>query len=1513
MGYFFDLEDFETTCRAMGDAFLKSANEDNLANKAKYYQQYGNFDGYKPSQETIVLNNDGSIDFFIANRGTQKSPIEYGGYCCKYRLPFIMERAKTLIGVFEGVDTTAIYWDANKQSCRWKQEPETCVLDSFKVVLNAVGDDGALFNVGNGDKDCSLEVDFDYLFKMDCQNLADILNPTITTNGDPKLASEILAIKNAIATAQVNCSQITSQIDIKSKEFLSTSYSIVSCPPTVPFAYGSKAAALYAKSNLIYCISEENGGLTQWQNILGPARYKRFLDGDVNSYTCEDVTALLAINNQLNSKNQPLILNECTTPFGYKSKLKLEIDTLVVNQKTCQANIAVLEAELNTLNTKTDVTTSCSTPTAALETLDVSVMLDVINSDGSLTTIYDSELFAAIGTDNLYDYLTQHPYDSGFYICGSDSLTGCTALNYGDELTGPTVPFGFDLEDYATTYRNVEPCNIVKNSLLTDLKKQSGLSETTADIQTFKASLSNSIFASKWLKYTLTIDDVNILTQIANKKIKLSLKINNTCSNVCIYIDNIKLNRTCIDGNGQSVLISESPGFHLERIIDNKKSWLKNTTRVNRDFDISNNVGQNMIRKTDYDVNDERLVINTKEIDLDINIASAIENDVQCYINDNLGLLDSVPSTECGCEYECYKDVFKIITHAEAIAISPSVPKDSEDILTTTRAVRDAWVKAWNEVMLATAPYLDIVNGVYHPNPSPDVMLVYTATRDAYNKALREFNLASGAGIIDYITVDGHLYGDQRSDHEYITYSKDGKVAPQIFNTKCGRIMTFAGTWAGEDSDGRFYIVETPENEVKLYLTNSHPSLEKTWIDISNLVQEDYPSSWSQCTVPDKATEFCKRILPQNYTSLYNMVSFKYQNNNNAAHNKWFSSADNSFFIGWDTAKKKCVTKKFKQSIPEEFSMLYPITSKVMQSLVNRWFPCSPQCLVDFYVRNYNTTACDSCSTPIPNWSFPESGEDLSGMNRQYRDFQYKLLNETISSELEARYYAYVLDPNTGMPPDESGGYIPVHVTTTIRKGSRDGDIAFKEEYILNDITASCSRLPHSDSSFSGLEQLHILVGITDPNTRMTNHNTCAFGTSCGPTDNGTYITGSTSTLPLNGASTNGADADWLFDEDYYVHFDVVNNNTGEVYHVTNNDVNLISRTLPIKCPNSASTQTFDINMALNSINTFKTTILGEIQEDLDSALFNCNCDIPQYTDAMSLDFMDDLRSMPSFDNLNTLPYSSTTIDFSSYNSLLNPAYYNSWPKYSEYQNKRSDIFLAENYVIDKMVLGFPKQTLNSTYLDELKYIYFDNSNFKPQLINNFEKKPIKKIKNLWWRKANTYQEWTGSTYTAHTQTLDNMFPNVDDFKYLTAVGTLIELPISGNSGDLIVVGNPSSYNGYAWDPILNSWESNLYNFINSEILTQRESFKTAKILAKKEIMLAIKPFVWANDYLVSHGIKQWLYGDAKNFNASNRTGADVIYNYNNSLPLGLPPTYVMTAATYSIPSYSGSSDYIVH
>jgi hypothetical protein len=104
-------------------------------------------------------------------------------------------------------------------------------------------------------------------------------------------------------------------------------------------------------------------------------------------------------------------------------------------------------------------------------------------------------------------------------------------------------------------------------------------------------------------------------------------------------IDQISLTKVCEDTNRTNIFISQSPGFEITRVIDNKKSWLQSDSYTERDFYVARYDDVNKIRQTEYSVDDDRLILNSKEIDLTVNMASAIENDVWCYLLDNPNLL----------------------------------------------------------------------------------------------------------------------------------------------------------------------------------------------------------------------------------------------------------------------------------------------------------------------------------------------------------------------------------------------------------------------------------------------------------------------------------------------------------------------------------------------------------------------------------------------------------------------------------------------------------------------------------------------------------------------------------------------------------------------------------------------------------------------------------------------------------------------------------------------------------
>lgn len=65
-------------------------------------------------------------------------------------------------------------------------------------------------------------------------------------------------------------------------------------------------------------------------------------------------------------------------------------------------------------------------------------------------------------------------------------------------------------------------------------------------------------------------------------------------------------------------------GFEVNKVVDNKKSWVYTTSATNRYDDFSDNL-------TNYDIKESKLVLNTKEIGLNIDPIKAIECDIYYY------------------------------------------------------------------------------------------------------------------------------------------------------------------------------------------------------------------------------------------------------------------------------------------------------------------------------------------------------------------------------------------------------------------------------------------------------------------------------------------------------------------------------------------------------------------------------------------------------------------------------------------------------------------------------------------------------------------------------------------------------------------------------------------------------------------------------------------------------------------------------------------------------------------
>lgn len=166
--------------------------------------------------------------------------------------------------------------------------------------------------------------------------------------------------------------------------------------------------------------------------------------------------------------------------------------------------------------------------------------------------------------------------------------------------------------------------------------------------------LTETSLNSTWVRHKMVIDDATLLQTIVNEKLKVVI-IGNNLSKFSILIDNIKLNRVCTEQIEHITVIDDCPNFNLKRVIDNKKSWVGNDVLETRNFDLSR-------RLTNYSIIDDRLGINTKEVDLLINPTSAIENDMFNFIITNPCILQPVSGCTSGdTSIECI-DIESLLT-----------------------------------------------------------------------------------------------------------------------------------------------------------------------------------------------------------------------------------------------------------------------------------------------------------------------------------------------------------------------------------------------------------------------------------------------------------------------------------------------------------------------------------------------------------------------------------------------------------------------------------------------------------------------------------------------------------------------------------------------------------------------------------------------------------------------------------------------------------------------------------
>lgn len=271
---------------------------------------------------------------------------------------------------------------------------------------------------------------------------------------------------------------------------------------------------------------------------------------------------------------------------------------------------------------------------------DVKLELSLNNNDGEI--IY-SGVNDTISLEISFDYLLEF---------NTDDFYG-NIQNYSDILTGLNVSMTIDYLDlkdveenliYESPYRlktvySEDLINITgltqflsgntnTGILINGLHKNDVINNIINSLGDSSFVVSATSFNSCWVKFSTIITDQNIIKEIANKKIKLGVLIKNVDVEFSVLFNQFKINKHVETIKRTDKQILRCPGFDLERVIDNRKSWRVTNNPENRNYSL-------ISRETDYDINDSRLVINTKELDLEVDPSLAIEENVMYYMDKN--------------------------------------------------------------------------------------------------------------------------------------------------------------------------------------------------------------------------------------------------------------------------------------------------------------------------------------------------------------------------------------------------------------------------------------------------------------------------------------------------------------------------------------------------------------------------------------------------------------------------------------------------------------------------------------------------------------------------------------------------------------------------------------------------------------------------------------------------------------------------------------------------------------
>jgi hypothetical protein len=153
------------------------------------------------------------------------------------------------------------------------------------------------------------------------------------------------------------------------------------------------------------------------------------------------------------------------------------------------------------------------------------------------------------------------------------------------QYSGGTLMISGTPEYLLAQSENIFEFNIDNNPIGIGLVDVSGSCDTFFDLLAINLGLECQTFDKTKFDVTWKNYKIALNRDILNTFTKYVLNFENFRFGICTYVDNLKFSRVCNERFERCELIPSSYGFELERVIDNKKSWVNAEGKTQRTFE----------------------------------------------------------------------------------------------------------------------------------------------------------------------------------------------------------------------------------------------------------------------------------------------------------------------------------------------------------------------------------------------------------------------------------------------------------------------------------------------------------------------------------------------------------------------------------------------------------------------------------------------------------------------------------------------------------------------------------------------------------------------------------------------------------------------------------------------------------------------------------------------------------------------------------------------------------------